>query len=58
MLRLVCILCLPLLSFGACLAYLEDANDHKSAALRYVKLLLNLVPLLGMLYLYGTLPRH
>lgn len=57
-LRLVCIVCLPVLSIGACLAYLEDAADRKSAALRSLKLLLNLVPLAGMLYLYSTLPRH
>ncbi len=57
-LRIVCILCLPILSVGACLAYLEDAADRKSAALRYLKMLLNLFPLAGMLYLYSTLPRH
>lgn len=57
-LRIICLLCRPVLSIGACLAYLENVGDRKNAALRYLKLLLNLVPLAGMLYMYSTLPRH
>lgn len=57
-LRIVCILCFPMLSVGACLAYLEVVTDRKTAALRYLKLLLNIIPLAGLLYLYSMLPSH